>query len=164
MRLEARTKKQELRDKINMPVTFNTKTYQQLTKEELYSILRVRAEVFVVEQECAYQDIDNKDQKAMHVLGYKNNKLIAYTRIFKPNDYFELASIGRVLVIEKERKYKYGFQLMEASIMAINMHFKENKIAVSAQEYLKKFYTNLGFIQIGKGYLEDDIPHIYMVR
>lgn len=147
-----------------MDVRFTTKTFQQLTKEELYRILRLRAEVFVVEQDCVYQDIDNKDQKALHILGYKKNELIAYARIFKPNDYFEFASIGRVVVTQKERKHKYGYQLMEAAIMAITIHFKIHTIAISAQEYLKKFYTNLGFIQEGKGYLEDGIPHIYMVR
>ncbi len=145
-------------------MNFNTKTYQQLTKEELYNILQLRAEVFVVEQECVYQDIDNKDQKALHILGYKNNELIAYARIFKPNDYFEFASIGRVVVAQKERNHKYGYHLMEAAIMAINIHFKVYTIAISAQEHLKKFYTNLGFTQIGKGYLEDGIPHIYMLR
>jgi len=147
-----------------MSVKFYTKEYQQLTKDELYEILQLRAEVFIVEQECVYQDIDNKDQKALHILGYKNKKLIAYTRIFKPNDYFELASIGRVVVVRKERKHKYGYQLMEASILAINIHFKEFKIAISAQEHLKNFYTNLGFHQQGEGYMEDGIPHIYMIK
>jgi len=145
-------------------ITFQTKTYQQLTRDELYIILRLRAEVFVVEQNCPYQDIDNKDQKALHILGYKNEKLIAYTRIFKPHDYFEFASVGRVVVAKEERKHKYGYDLMNVSIMAINIHFKEFKIAVSAQVYLKKFYNNLDFIQEGKSYLEDNIPHIYMVR
>ena len=117
-----------------MDVRFTTKTFQQLTKEELYRILRLRAEVFVVEQDCVYQDIDNKDQKALHILGYKKNELIAYARIFKPNDYFEFASIGRVVVAQKEREHKYGYQLMEAAIMAVTIHFKTYNIAISAQE------------------------------
>lgn len=145
-------------------ITFKTKTFNQLTKDELYEILRLRAEVFVVEQDCPYQDVDNKDQKALHILGFKNERLIAYTRIFKLNDYFEFASIGRVVVALKERKHKYGYDLMLASIMAINIHFKEFTIAISAQVYLKKFYTNLGFIQDGDPYLEDNIPHIYMIK
>ncbi len=143
---------------------FKTKSYHQLTKDELYEVLRLRAEVFVVEQNCPYQDVDNKDQKALHILGYKNDKIIAYTRIFKPNDYFEFASIGRVVVTQKERKHKYGYQLMEVSINAINNNFNETIIAISAQTYLKKFYNNLGFIQEGTEYLEDDIPHIYMIK
>jgi ElaA protein len=145
-------------------IKFYTKEFNQLTKDELYEILRLRAEVFVVEQDCPYQDVDNKDQKAVHVLGYNNNELIAYSRIFKPNDYFDLASIGRVVVAEKERKHKYGYLLMEESIKAVNKYFNETTIAVSAQEHLKTFYNNLGFQQKGKGYLEDDIPHIYMIR
>ncbi len=145
-------------------LSFKTKSYYQLTKDELYQILCLRAEVFVVEQDCAYQDVDNKDQKALHVLGYKKDELIAYTRIFKPNDYFKYASIGRVVVALKERKHKYGYQLMEASINAIKNNFNETIIAISAQTYLKKFYNNLGFIQQGAAYLEDDIPHIFMVK
>ncbi|MCF6350035.1 MAG: GNAT family N-acetyltransferase [Flavobacteriaceae bacterium] len=143
---------------------FKIKTFQQLTKSELYEILRLRVEVFVVEQDCVYQDIDNKDQKALHVLGYKKEKIIAYTRIFKSHNYFEYASIGRVVVIKKERKKNYGYDLIKTSIMAINIHFKEYKIAISAQLYLKKFYINLGFIQKGEEYLEDNIPHIYMIK
>ena len=131
-----------------MSIKFYTKEFKHLTSNELYEILRLRTEVFVVEQNCIYQDIDNKDQKALHILGYKNNKLIAYSRIFKAHDYFNYASIGRVLVIESERNFNYGFQLIEASIMAINIHFKEFEIAISAQEYLEKFYNKLGFIKI----------------
>lgn len=145
-------------------IKFYTKTFKQLTKEELYKILRLRAEVFVVEQNCPYQDVDNKDQKALHILGYKNEKLLAYARIFKPNDYFKLASIGRVVVVKKERKHQYGYQLMEASIMAIHTHFKEETIAISAQEHLEHFYNKFNFKRKGKSYLEDGIPHIKMER
>ena len=140
------------------------KEYDQLTKDELYEILRLRAAVFVVEQDCVYQDIDNKDQKALHILGIKKGKIIAYARIFKPKDYFKYASIGRIVVHPKERNNNYGYQLVETAIMAINVHFKQHTIAISAQEHLEKFYNNLGFIKEGKGYLEDGIPHIYMIR
>jgi ElaA protein len=140
------------------------KTYAELTKEELYQILQLRSEVFVVEQDCVYQDIDFKDQKAIHVLGFKNNKIVAYTRVFKPGDYFNEASIGRVVVAEKERKFKYGYTIMEASINAILTYFNETTIIISAQTYLKKFYNSLGFNQIGDGYLEDGIPHIKMLK
>jgi ElaA protein len=143
---------------------FYIKTFNSLTRDELYNILKLRAEVFVVEQNCVYQDVDDKDQKALHVLGYKNNQLVAYARLFKPNDYFLYASIGRVLVVEKERQHKYGFELMQTAIMAIDIHYKTHTIAISAQEHLKKFYNNLGFFQQGEGYLEDGIPHIFMMR
>lgn len=140
-----------------------TKTFQELTTQELYDILQLRSEVFVVEQDCVYQDIDGKDQKALHVLGYKNNVVVAYTRIFKPGDYFEKASIGRVVVAKNERQHKYGYDIMEASIQAIKEHYNETDIKISAQCYLNKFYNNLGFKAIGEDYLEDGIPHIAMV-
>lgn len=145
-------------------LNFLTKTYEQLTKEELYAVLRLRAEVFVVEQNCVYQDIDQKDQKALHVLGFSQGKLIAYARIFRPNDYFEYASIGRVIVAKNERHHKYGYRLMHIAIQSINTYFNETKIAISAQQHLKSFYTNLGFKQQKNMYLEDGIPHIYMVK
>ena len=139
------------------------KTYSELTKDELYSLLQLRSEVFVVEQDCVYQDIDGKDQQALHVLGFKENQLIAYTRIFKPGDYFNQASIGRVVVKENERHHKYGNQIMIVSIQAVKQYFNETTIKISAQCYLKKFYNNLGFKEIGEEYLEDGIPHIAML-
>ena len=98
---------------------FLVKKFKELTINELYAIFQLRAEVFIVEQDCVYQDLDFKDQKAMHVFGLKNDKIIAYTRIFKPGDYFKEASIGRVVVKDTERKFGYGHDLMKASINAI---------------------------------------------
>lgn len=143
---------------------FITKSFQELTTTELYQILQLRSEVFVVEQDCVYQDLDFKDQKSLHILGYKNDKIIAYTRIFKPGDYFKNASIGRVVVSKEERTSGYGVDLMEASIKAVEDHFKTSKITISAQVYLTKFYNSLGFNKVGEEYLEDGIPHIEMVR
>lgn len=140
------------------------KTFNELSTQELYAMLQLRSEVFVVEQDCVYQDIDGKDQKAIHILGVKNNKIVAYTRIFKPGDYFEYASIGRVVVNKNERQHKYGYDIMNASINTIEKEFKEKTIKISAQAYLKSFYNNLGFKQIGEAYLEDNIPHIAMIR
>lgn len=140
------------------------KTFNQLSITELYNVLQLRSEVFVVEQDCVYQDIDGKDQKALHVLGIKNNRVVAYTRVFRPGDYFKEAAIGRVAVKESERQFKYGYDIMNASIKAIKTNFNETSIKVSAQTYLNKFYNNLGFNQIGEVYLEDDIPHIAMIK
>jgi len=140
------------------------KTFKELTTDELYALLQLRSEVFVVEQDCVYQDIDYKDQKALHVLGFKNDKLVAYTRIFKPGDYFNYASIGRVIVAQNERDHKYGYDIMNASINAIKEYYNETTIKISAQTYLKKFYNNLGFEEVGEGYLEDGIPHIGMIK
>lgn len=145
-------------------LSIEIKTFKQLSTEELYAILQLRSEVFVVEQNCVYQDIDYKDQKALHVLGFKKKKLVAYTRIFKPGDYFENASIGRVVVNENERRFKYGYDIMNASVEAISNYFNTSIIKISAQEYLRNFYNNLGFKQVGEPYLEDGIPHIAMMK
>ena len=142
----------------------NIKSFSELSTIELYAILQLRSEVFVVEQDCVYQDIDYKDQKAIHVLGYNNEKLIAYTRIFKPGDYFNEASIGRVVVAKNERINKYGYQIMEVSIQAVKNYFNETTIKISAQKYLKKFYESLGFVMFGDEYLEDGITHIAMLK
>ncbi len=144
-------------------IVFSIKTFDEISAVEMYEMLRLRSEVFVVEQDCVYQDIDNKDQKAFHVFGYKENELIAYSRIFDSGDYFELPSIGRIVVKENQRKFKYGYQLVEESIKCITDNFEEKSILISAQTHLIKFYNSLGFIQQGEEYLEDGIPHIKML-
>ena len=140
------------------------KKFNDLSNFELYEILQLRSEVFVVEQDCVYQDIDGNDQKALHIIGTIENKIIAYTRCFRPGDYFREASIGRVVVKESQRKFKRGNQIMNNSIKAIKDHYKTNTIKISAQCYLNKFYTNLQFKPIGEKYLEDGIPHIKMLK
>lgn len=145
-------------------LTIQAKKFDELTIHELYDLLQLRSQVFVVEQDCVYQDIDSKDQKALHILGFKNNKIIAYTRIFKSGDYFDKASIGRVVVAENERKYGYGHLIMNYSIEAIHSFFDEKIIKISAQKYLKSFYESHNFKQVGEEYLEDNIPHIAMLK
>jgi len=140
------------------------KTFSQLDTTELYALLQLRSEVFVVEQDCVYQDVDGKDQKALHILGFENGKLAAYTRAFKGGDYFDTAAIGRVVVKEEFRGKDYGKQIMLASIEGVETHFNTSEIKVSAQTYLKRFYNDLNFIEEGEGYLEDGIPHILMRR
>ncbi|WP_108425257.1 GNAT family N-acetyltransferase [Flagellimonas amoyensis] len=139
-------------------------TFDGLTNTELYQVLRLRSEVFVVEQDCVYQDMDNKDQKALHVLGIKEGQVVAYTRIFKPGDYFKNASIGRVVVAKDQRQYGYGKMIMEASLSTIEESFPDTAIEISAQSYLIKFYTELGFERFGDDYLEDGIPHVRMLK
>ncbi len=141
---------------------FFVKRFQELTSIELYEILRLRAEVFVVEQDCVYQDVDGNDEKALHILGIKNNEVVAYARIFDQGLYFEEASIGRVVVAEKERRFKYGHALIDTSIEAVKAHYKVSCIKISAQIYLKKFYESHGFVASGANYLEDNIPHVAM--
>ncbi len=145
-------------------ITIITKIFEELSVKQLYYILQLRSEVFVVEQDCVYLDIDGKDPKALHVIGYKNNKIVAYTRIFKAGDYFDTASIGRVVVSKSERYNKYGYAIMKSSIHTIISLYPGATITLSAQMYLKQFYTNLGFKAQGSDYLEDGIPHILMIR
>ena len=145
-------------------IDIEVKPFYDLSVKEYHDIVRLRSEIFVVEQDCVYQDIDGKDTNALHVIGRKNGELIAYTRIFKSGEYFEEASIGRVAVKKSERKYGYGKDLVRASIDAIENYFNESIIKVSAQLYLERFYHFFGFNQVGEGYLEDGIPHIAMIR
>ncbi|WP_435260939.1 GNAT family N-acetyltransferase [Tenacibaculum sp. nBUS_03] len=142
---------------------FVVKTFKELTTSELYDILQLRSEVFVVEQDCVYQDIDRKDAIALHVIGIKDSKIIAYTRLFDGNQYFDTPSIGRVVVAKSERKFGYGHDLIKASIEAVYNHYENRKITISAQVYLKKFYKSHGFEPIGEEYLEDGIPHVKMI-
>ena len=145
-------------------MTIEIKAFNELNLNSLYEVLQLRAEVFVVEQNCPYQDVDGKDQKAMHILGYHKEQLVAYTRVFEPGYYFDNASIGRVVVKENARQYGFGKDIMKASIAFIEDTLDLSTIELSAQTYLKKFYNDLGFQEIGEGYLEDDIPHIRMIK
>ena len=140
------------------------KTYSSLHTDELYALLQLRSEIFVVEQECVYQDMDGKDQDALHVMGWIGDELVGYTRIFAPGDYFEQASIGRVAVKRNHRGRGLGMLLMKASMEAARSRFCTSLIVLSAQSYLKRFYEDLGFTAEGEEYLEDGIPHIRMTR
>ena len=140
-----------------------TKTFSELDTEDLYQILRLRSEVFVVEQDCVYQDIDNKDQNAIHLYYKENHQIVAYTRLFKAGDYYENPCIGRVVVSKKNRGNDLGKKIMIDSMEYIKKNIKAEKIELSAQKYLDKFYKDLGFYKIGEDYLEDGIPHQRMI-
>ena len=140
------------------------KKFSELSTEEIYNILKLRSEVFVVEQNCVYQDIDEKDQKAIHLFIEKNGEIIAYTRIFKKGDYYvNNPSIGRVVVKKSQRGKELGKEIMIRSIKYIKENIEEEKIELSAQKYLDKFYNKLGFYRVGEDYLEDGIPHQRML-
>lgn len=140
------------------------KTFDALTNLELYKVLQLRSAVFVVEQNCVYQDIDDVDLQAMHQMIWENDKPIAYTRILPPGSYFDDLSIGRILTANTVRGQKIGHLLMRESIAYCNNHYPKKRIKLSAQQYLIKFYQSHGFEITGKGYLEDGIPHIAMIR
>ena len=140
------------------------KTFDELTSIELHDMYALRSEVFVVEQDCVYQDIDGKDKKALHITGYLNEEIIAYARIFDKGDiYPEHCSIGRIATPFSERGKKYGHQLVEFSIKQCNKIFNSRAIKISAQAHLENFYGHHGFYASGETYLEDGIPHIGML-
>ncbi len=147
-----------------MEIDWKIKSFEDLSVHELYAVLRLRSEIFVVEQNCVYLDLDGKDKKGLHLLGEFEGKIVAYSRLFKPGISFDNASIGRVVVDAHYRDRKWGHNLMHEAIAGIQSHFGENKITIGAQLYLKKFYESHGFIQTSEMYLEDDIPHIEMKR
>ena len=137
---------------------WEVKEWAELSTREVENIFSLRSEVFVVEQDCVYQDIDGKDQKAKHVLGKKENDIVAYARIFKPGDYFKEASFGRAVVKKTERGKGVGDELVKNCLENIT----EEEIKISAQSYLKGFYGKHGFKAEGNEYLEDGIPHTAM--
>jgi ElaA protein len=130
---------------------------------ELYQLLRLRSEVFVVEQNCVFLDMDNKDQDCWHLLGWKGHLLAASTRLVPPGIAYDEMSIGRVVSSPQARGEGIGRALMEESIAACYKLFGHNPIRIGAQLYLEKFYTSLGFKTAGEIYLEDGIKHVEML-
>ena len=137
------------------------KKWEDLSIDEVQSIFGLRSEVFIVEQECPYQDIDGRDPEADHLLLYEKNILCGYTRIFPKNTYFKEASFGRTVVKKKYRGKGYGHILVKESLKHLK-NKKEKTIKISAQSYLKKFYASHGFVLKGEEYMEDGIPHTAM--
>lgn len=139
------------------------KTFNELTTDELYKILQLRNEVFIVEQECPYQDIDGKDNESYHIFLKKDNEVIAYSRILKKGISYEQASIGRVIVKKDYRGGNIAKDMLLKSISFIENSLHEKEIKIQAQAYLDKFYSSLGFEKISDVYLEDNIPHMDML-
>jgi ElaA protein len=145
-------------------ITWEVKKFDELSLKELYTILRLRSEVFVVEQNCVFQDMDNKDQSCYHLMGWENNELIAYTRLVPPGILNQFSSIGRVVTAAAARGTGIGKLLMEKSIEELEKMSGRGLIKIGAQLYLKEFYNSFGFKQSGDIYDEDGIDHIEMIR
>jgi len=141
---------------------FTCQPFNELSPLILYTIMKARSEVFVVEQNCVYLDADDKDLKAHHLVLWKNNELAAYTRLLPPGVSYEETSIGRVLTTSQFRNHGLGKTLMQESIKQCRTLYGNSAIVIGAQLYLKDFYESFGFIQEGEIYLEDNIPHIHM--
>ena len=142
------------------------KAFTELSVDELYEILALRSEVFVVEQNCIFLDLDHKDQKALHLIGYnQKNQLMAYTRLFDETVYYPgFLSIGRVVASPKGRREGYGREIFGKSVEKVQELFGQKPIKIGAQAYLDSFYASFGFESINEDYIEDGIAHKIMVR
>lgn len=145
-------------------IEWQIKLFNDLSPEVLYSIMRLRQEVFVVEQNCPYVDADGKDFHSYHLTGFMNNELVAYARLVFPGISYDEVSIGRVVTSIKHRRKEFGKKLMQKAIEEIERLYGKVPIRIQAQQYLKKFYEGFGFTGTGEPFLEDGIPHIIMVR
>ena len=139
------------------------KAFDQLSLQELYTILTLRTNVFVIEQACPYPEVDGKDPNCLHLLGTINGELVAYLRILPAGLRYDEVSIGRVVVKPSHRGKGLGRLMMEQAIHCITNEWKESQIKIGAQAYLEKFYQSLGFKPVSEVYLEDDIPHLDML-
>jgi len=147
-----------------MNLTHSVKSFQDLSTLELYRILRLRAEVFVVEQHCPYQDLDNKDQHSFHLMLYEADQLVAYCRLLPEGVSYPEISIGRVISAPSHRSTGVGKEVMKLGIRYCKDLIGKGPIRIGAQVYAKGFYAALGFVAEGEEYLEDAIPHVEMVR
>ena len=146
-----------------MDINWLLLTFDQLSTRQLYSLLELRCDIFIVEQNCAYPDIDGKDQKAHHLLGYnRENILVAYLRILAPGVSFKETCIGRVVVKTAYRKGGIGSQLMSTGIEHCRRLYPDTGIRISAQAHLDDFYKSMGFEKVSDVYIEDGVPHVQM--
>ena len=139
------------------------KPFEELSPKELYAILQLRNEVFVVEQNCVFQDADDKDQPSWHLMAWSDDRLAGYTRLVPAGISYPETSIGRVVTFPKMRKSGIGKELMERSIQMIFQLWDKQPIRIGAQVYLKRFYESFGFQQCSNIYMEDNIEHIQMI-
>ena len=147
---------------MNGKIDFVWKKFNELSIDDLYAILNLRQQVFILEQNCPYIDADYSDQDAFHLLGFQDNKLVAYLRAFPPNIKYSGSSMGRIVVQESQRKQDIGKDITKIGINFLKERYPDSEIVISAQHRLEQFYCDLGFASRGEVYLEDDIDHIQM--
>lgn len=145
-------------------MNWKIKAFNELNNYELYAILKLRAKVFVVEQNCVFQDMDDKDQKGMHLMGFQNDELAAYCRLLPAGVSYKEASIGRVVTDPEYRGKGVGKDLMQTAIDKLNDEYGKQPIRIGAQCYLDRFYSSFGFNTNSEVYIEDGIPHVEMLR
>jgi ElaA protein len=150
---------------MNLKLEWRFKTFEELSKEELYALLRLRCEVFVLEQNCNFLDLDNKDQKCLHVCGYRDDTIMAVPALFRPGMSYEYPSIGRIAVSAERQGRRVGIELLNVSIGKAGRAVWQKRSYVSVRSlYLKRFYESFFFEQSGEPYLEDNLEHIEMTR
>lgn len=145
-------------------IHWHTKAFEELTLDELYDIMQLRINIFVVEQNCPYPELDGKDKNCLHVFATQGGKVVAYARIVPPGLSYKEISIGRVVVHADHRKDGLGRILIDLTLEKIEEEFSVQPIQIGAQTYLKKFYSSFGFEPVSEEYLEDGIPHVDMIR
>lgn len=145
-------------------MSWKLKAFHDLSVTELYRIMKARIDVFVVEQECPYHEADNRDLESYHLFLEEENEIAAYCRLIPKGVVYKEASIGRVLVAKGKRGKGHAVQLFDKAIEVMDEDWKEPAIKIQAQAYLREFYGSYGFKEISKVYLEDNIPHVDMVR
>ncbi len=152
---------------MTVAIQWQAKLFNQLTTDQLYDLLKLRVDVFVVEQTCYYPDLDDidRDSETVHLLGYADEKLVAYLRLLAPGiSYPGLVSIGRVATLQDYRGKGIGHPLMQKALELCEQHWPATNIKISAQEHLEKYYNQHQFNRVSDMYLEDNIPHIAMLR
>jgi len=144
-------------------MNWELKKFDELTNNELYDVLRLRVDIFVVEQTCPYPEIDGKDEESLHLMYKENGEIVAYARILPPGLSYDEASIGRVIVAESHRGTGLGHELIDQAVKESLAEYNQ-PIKIGAQAYLEDYYSAAGFETVSDVYLEDDIPHIDMLR
>ncbi len=144
-------------------MSWKIQTYDELTTEELYKIIQLRVNVFIVEQQTCYEDLDNHDQNSIHISYVENGKLCAYSRILPPGEKFEMVSIGRVITSQEMRGTGLGKEMIQFALDIIEQQWPGSAVFIQAQEYLKKFYGSFGFEQVSEPYIYDSLPHLDML-
>ena len=142
---------------------YSMKRFKDLTSAELYDILKLRQDVFIIEQACIYPDIDDNDQNAVHLMAFDRDQLIGCLRILEKGVTFEEASIGRVVMAPSHRRTGIAKRMMQQALDFIGLEWRENRVKISAQSYTIPFYAGVGFEVVSAEYLEDGIPHVDMV-
>jgi ElaA protein len=146
-----------------LDLNWQTKTFDDLSNHALYAVLKLRLDVFSIEQQCIYQDLDNRDQEALHMLGWQGEELVAYQRLLPPGLDYPESSIGRIVINMEARGHNLGKEMVQRGMDFALGTWPGNDIRINAQAYLRKFYMNLGFEPLTEEYIYDGIPHLEML-